>query len=221
MSSTLLGLLARHWEPGKVKARLAATLGESHAATFHALCITALADRFAAVADSRLLAFSPARAEQAFRSVARGRWHLVPQSSTDPAERLRSLLTTALAQAERVVIVSDDCPDLPRELVADGFAALDTADMVIGPTPDGGWHLVGAARGGESLLAHLAGGFPVAEVPGMTRLATWHHADDEAQLREFLSNQKRGPVVDPALRMLAAQVETLLRNCLLRHSRAG
>jgi len=45
--------------------------------------------------------------------------------------------------AARVVIVGTDCPDLSDQIVRQTFALLHTHDVVIGPTEDGGYYLIG------------------------------------------------------------------------------
>ena len=45
-----------------------------------------------------------------------------------------------------VVIVGSDIPELGRAHVADAFAKLSTADYVFGPSPDGGYWLIGCKR---------------------------------------------------------------------------
>ena len=44
----------------------------------------------------------------------------------------------------RVVAIDGDSPQLPRETLDKAFQLLDAADVVIGPTTDGGYYLVGS-----------------------------------------------------------------------------
>jgi rSAM/selenodomain-associated transferase 1 len=45
----------------------------------------------------------------------------------------------------RVIAIDADSPHLPAEVLRAAFASLDERDLVIGPTEDGGYYLVGAA----------------------------------------------------------------------------
>lgn len=44
---------------------------------------------------------------------------------------------------EKAVIIGSDIPDLPESFIINAFAALSTHDVVIGPSVDGGYYLIG------------------------------------------------------------------------------
>jgi uncharacterized protein len=52
----------------------------------------------------------------------------------------------------RVVALDGDSPQLPREALDNAFQLLDTADVVIGPTRDGGYYLVGSTTARAELF---------------------------------------------------------------------
>ncbi|HQQ88571.1 MAG TPA: DUF2064 domain-containing protein, partial [Smithellaceae bacterium] len=47
---------------------------------------------------------------------------------------------------ERAVLIGSDCPDLPRRIIDKAFESLETNGVVIGPTFDGGYYLIGFSR---------------------------------------------------------------------------
>jgi rSAM/selenodomain-associated transferase 1 len=47
------------------------------------------------------------------------------------------------AGATHVLVIGTDAPELTRDILDDAFAALDRADVVIGPASDGGYYLIG------------------------------------------------------------------------------
>ncbi len=49
-----------------------------------------------------------------------------------------------------VIILGSDIPEINRRHVARAFVSLRTNDLVFGPSPDGGYWLVGAAQGERS-----------------------------------------------------------------------
>ena len=53
----------------------------------------------------------------------------------------------------RIIAFNSDSPHLPRSVLEDAFAALATQDMVVGPTHDGGYYLVGAKASHPTLFA--------------------------------------------------------------------
>lgn len=54
--------------------------------------------------------------------------------------------------AKRVVVIGTDCPSISRDLVSRAFAALEIADVVIGPAEDGGYYLVGTSAAHPALF---------------------------------------------------------------------
>ena len=43
----------------------------------------------------------------------------------------------------KVAIIGSDCPELTTFVIKDAFNKLDTTDVVIGPSSDGGYYLLG------------------------------------------------------------------------------
>ena len=44
-----------------------------------------------------------------------------------------------------MVLIGSDSPTMPAQFIDDAFAALDSDPVVLGPSRDGGYYLVGAA----------------------------------------------------------------------------
>lgn len=217
---TLLGMFAKHWQPGSVKTRLAATIGESHAATLHALCVTALAERLATSADRRVIVFTPAPAEHAFRCVSRGAWEVLSQGEGDLGQRMQHFFNWGLTQAERVVLIGSDSPDLPQKFIEQAFAALETNDVVLGPAQDGGYYLIGAARRVPPVFESIAWSTPQVWPQTLARLEAaavawhelpgWYDVDNQQDLDSLLVRLRAYGPTDRALAKLAAQLQPLL-----------
>src|SRR5262245_46316137 len=113
-----LGVLARHWTPGEVKTRLAATIGPSAAARFHLAFLTPVLRRLDAVGDVRRLNYTPLERAPDFESLAGKRWQCSPQVSGDLGQRMRAFFETAFSGgARRAVLIGADSPTLPVEYV--------------------------------------------------------------------------------------------------------
>ncbi len=54
----------------------------------------------------------------------------------------------------RTIAFNSDSPHLPRSVLEDAFEALAAHDVVVGPTHDGGYYLVGAKAFHPTLFAH-------------------------------------------------------------------
>ncbi len=88
--------------------------------------------------------FSPPEQERAFREWLPDSTGLVPQSGTDLGERLASAFEWSRAHGHsRTIIVGTDMPTLGSSVVSDAFVALEHAEVVLGPSTDGGYYLVG------------------------------------------------------------------------------
>lgn len=160
------GIFAKHWQPGKVKTRLARKIGESSAAEAYHLILSHLASKLGAVADERFIAFSPPESLDSFKhfvneidssghstdgsptgdssSTAPKTWQLTPQSSGGLGERMSHFFHTAFERgAKRVLLIGSDCPDVSPAVCEQAYRLLSNHDAVLGPTGDGGYYLVG------------------------------------------------------------------------------
>ena len=70
---------------------------------------------------------------------------VVGQRGDGLAAALASVFERFLPDFRRVVAVDSDSPHLPPARLQSALDLLDTTDLVVGPTEDGGYYLVGAA----------------------------------------------------------------------------
>lgn len=139
-----LGLFAKYWEPGKVKTRLAANLGDDVASKIYGEFLRVLAHRFRSSADRRILCVTPPESQPAFAELGQGAWAVESQSEGDLGQRMASFFESSFRLgAERVVLIGSDSPTMPTEFVDSAFQRLQEQDVVLGPTCDGGYYLVG------------------------------------------------------------------------------
>jgi rSAM/selenodomain-associated transferase 1 len=70
-----------------------------------------------------------------------------PQQDGDLGQRLSHGSFSAFQEgASQVAIIGTDCPQLTHHLIHKAFAALDRADLVFGPTTDGGYYLIASRK---------------------------------------------------------------------------
>jgi rSAM/selenodomain-associated transferase 1 len=92
---------------------------------------------------------TPASALNFFRKLVAPNVLLFPQEGADLGARLVRAFDRGFAAGfETVLVRNSDSPDLPGEVVTAGCRALETggADLVLGPSPDGGYYLVGLKK---------------------------------------------------------------------------
>lgn len=139
-----LGIFAKYWQPGRVKTRLAAEVGSSQAAAIYREFLLCLVARWREFAGRRVLAFAPAERRSEFASLAGDDWQLEPQVGADLGLRMEHYFQAALAAgARRVLLIGSDSPTLGWQHINDALSALDNHDVVLGPTEDGGYYLIG------------------------------------------------------------------------------
>jgi len=87
----------------------------------------------------------PASDVEELRQLTQGGVVVVAQTGEGLAAALTSVFAHFAALGrQRVVAFNSDSPHLPASVLASAFEALDGHDVVVGPTHDGGYYLVGA-----------------------------------------------------------------------------
>jgi rSAM/selenodomain-associated transferase 1 len=159
---TRLIVFAKLAVEGRVKTRLAASIGSERALQVHrrlvevtlALARASGADTFELRYDAAGAAPGSVAAALPEALLAEG-WRVGPQRGTDLGERMREALDAALAAGERPVLVGSDCPALRPADLRDAFDALAATDAVFAPAEDGGYALVGMARSAPELFDRM------------------------------------------------------------------
>lgn len=139
-----LCLLAKWPVPGRVKTRLIPALGADGAAE--------LARAFLDDAVTSLAAHGPplVALEGAPEDIASlppfDRAEVVAQGGGDLGIRMVRVLACACRAAPMAAVLGSDVIGLPPSFPHDAAAALHRVDVVLGPTPDGGYYALGARR---------------------------------------------------------------------------
>lgn len=138
-------VFAKPPRPGEVKTRLIPALGPEGAAELAAAFLADVTEALAPV-----LVAGPELQEEG-----------------DLGARLERVLAPRLP----AIAVGTDSPGLPRRFLDEARAALDEVDAVLGPTPDGGFYLLGLRRCPPGLLAELPWSSPDTLAATLRRLA--------------------------------------------------
>jgi glycosyltransferase A (GT-A) superfamily protein (DUF2064 family) len=143
----------------------------------------------------RRIGFLPEDAQGYFQQLALD-MDLTCQLGASLGERLDHLLTEALVSGSpRAVVMDSDSPTLPSEYISQAFDQLGEVDVVMGPTRDGGYYLIGMKEPQSHLLREvqmstshvLADTLALAESTGLTvsLLPTWYDIDTIDDLHEL------------------------------------
>ena len=139
-------LLFIKWpEAGKVKTRLAATLGGEEAARIYQRLVDAVLSIVPRDLEVVIL-FDPPERRADIKRWLRPRCPgavFRPQGSGDLGERLTQGFQEAFASGSaHVAAIGSDCIELVLSIFADAWAALETTECVVGPSEDGGYYLI-------------------------------------------------------------------------------
>lgn len=140
-----VALFAKAPRAGMVKTRLARDLSPQAAAEFHRLSTLAMWARLIGSPAHDAFLYCDVRWAE-FEAVADGgRFRL--QRGSDLGQRMGLCLEELLGDGYgKALIVGSDAPTLPWAQLGEAAAALDSADLVLGPSEDGGFTLIGATR---------------------------------------------------------------------------
>ena len=144
---------------GKVKTRLARTLGEEKAAEFYRLCIDAAVDEVSQLSQdvAKYIAFADSVDEyQTIHMIDLG-FEIAFQEGENLGQRLSNAFDATLGSgAQKVIIVASDVPDLDVGLINEAISSLDDSDVVIGPSYDGGYYLIGMKEPHPELFLNVS-----------------------------------------------------------------
>lgn len=134
-------------EAGKVKTRLARSIGDAEAARIYRRLAEETVERMRPAADKSLeivIVYDPPDREAETKRWIRGPFKYIPQGEGDLGQRMSQAALRAFREgAERVVLIGSDCPGLDLTTVDQAFGVLSRKDVVLGPSEDGGYYLAG------------------------------------------------------------------------------
>ena len=142
MSKNLLLVFTRNPALGKVKTRLAKTVGDTTALEIYTFLLERTRDIAMKVAADKAVYYSVKIRENDIWDAAI--FQKYQQVGEDLGFRMLHAFKNGFeAGYEKVLIIGSDLYDLTPDTIANAFLALDKNDLVIGPAEDGGYYLLG------------------------------------------------------------------------------
>ena len=212
-----VAIMAKAPRPGDVKTRLCPPLSPAQAADLgRAFLLDKIAQVRALPGVTPAIAFTPETERALFEGLAPG-FTLVPQRGDDLGARLHGTLDELLRRGHAAALAIDsDTPSLPSEFLEQAVevSRADDVDVVLGPTEDGGYYLVGVreARGELfqaipwSTAAVLTTTLARARAAGLQAacLPSWFDVDTPADLDRLRAALETAPDGAAATRRLLA-----------------
>jgi len=201
-----LCIVAKAPEAGQVKTRLCPPLSPAEAAELSRCFLLDKVAQVRQVARAEpSVAYAPEDAAAVFEALAPG-FTLLPQRGADLTARLLSVFGRIFADGcEAVIMIDSDTPTLPTGILerAVTLAASGEHDLVLGPSDDGGYYLIGLRRLQPELFEGMRWSTPTvleeterrARVLGLssTRLSAWYDVDTATDLARLQADLAAGP----------------------------
>jgi len=145
----------------RVKTRLAKTIGRQRASQFYSLCVNTVVDQMMGLAPTiakYIFLAEPVDAAKIKYLKDRG-FSIEVQEGVNLGDRLCNAFYRMFQKGiKKTVIVASDVPDLSAVIVKEAIHSLDGNDLVIGPSHDGGYYLIGIRKLDEFLFDGLSWG---------------------------------------------------------------
>jgi rSAM/selenodomain-associated transferase 1 len=152
MHNALL-VVAKQPVPGQTKTRLSPPLSMNEAADIYECFLRDTLDLIRIVPDVKKFIVHLSEDGHGYFNRLAPDMGLMKQRGMSLGERLDNLLSDVLADgAAKAVVMDSDSPTLPAHYLGQAFDLLETADVVLGPTDDGGYYLIGVKRPQPHLL---------------------------------------------------------------------
>src|ERR1700686_1626065 len=150
-----LVIMAKAPRPGAVKTRLTPSLATEAVTAFYSCLLedTLALARSLKLSDVEVAIMCPESDVNELAQLAGNGASVVAQKGEGLAAGLTSVFAHfAKSGRKRVVAFNSDSPHLPASVLESAFEALTGHDVVVGPTHDGGYYLVGAKAAHPTLF---------------------------------------------------------------------
>jgi uncharacterized protein len=152
-SRRLLVIMAKAPRSGAVKTRLNPCLSLQAAITFYCCLLDDTLAVARSLGDVEIAIMCPDSDVNELVQLAGNEVSVVAQTGEGLAAGLTSVFAHfAQDYQRRIIAFNSDSPHLPRSVLAHAFETLATHDVVVGPTHDGGYYLVGAKTSHPALF---------------------------------------------------------------------
>lgn len=194
MTDPALVIMAKQPAVGRTKTRLCPPLTPAEAAALYEALLRDTIELGVSLEGIQLaIAVTPPEATDAFRRISPPRTLLLPVAGTDIGDCLKQVLSRLLAAGHpQAMAINSDGPTLPAPYLRQAIAWLDDADVVLGPSEDGGYYLIGLTQPRPELFADIewsservtAQTLARAEAMGLrvALLPAWYDVDTAADL---------------------------------------
>jgi len=207
MADNALVILTKAPEPGQSKTRLVPPLSFEEAAELaRALLLDQLQNLAHLTTAQLFFAFAPPSAASFFAALLPRETSCFPQQGDSLGDRMRHAFEILFSRGFRhVFLIGGDLPAVPLETLADAVATLENKDseVVLGPSLDGGYYLLGLSRLIPEIFEGIIWSQPdvltltTAKLVALNRkyklISPWYDIDTMDDLRHLQADFAAGP----------------------------
>ncbi len=154
-NTSLLLVFTRNATLGKVKTRLAASIGDADALSVHKALMQQTIENVIQCACDKVVYYS--EDIDAHDLFSKNGFRQEVQSGTDLGSRMKNAFTAEFSHFyTSIVIIGTDCPDIDETCISHAFKQLEDNDFVLGPALDGGYYLLGLSAMHAELFEGIA-----------------------------------------------------------------
>jgi len=148
MNKNLLIVFVKNSILGKVKTRLAKTIGDVGAFTVYAKLVDITECASTKIAADKHIYYSdviiPSKWESDKKFVQEGK---------NLGIKMQNAFQNGFEEGyENIILIGSDLPTISKEIIESGFEKLTTNDVVFGPAEDGGYYLIGLSKMNTSIF---------------------------------------------------------------------
>src|SRR5579871_4196882 len=150
----VLVVMAKAPRPGAVKTRLAPSLPPEAVSSFYRCLLDDTMVLARSLSDADVAIMCPDSDVDELKRLVGSDVDVLAQTGDGLAAGLTSVFAHFAEGHRRVIAFNSDSPHLPRSVLEAAFEVLAAHDLVVGPTHDGGYYLVGAKTSYPTLFAN-------------------------------------------------------------------
>ena len=148
MSKNLVIVFVKNIILGKVKTRLAKTIGDIGAFNIYSELVQITENATTAINVHKHIYFS----DVIISSIWKGDEKFV-QDGKDLGIRMQNAFKDGFKSGyENIILIGSDLPNITKEVIESGFENLLNKDVVFGPAEDGGYYLIGLSKINASIF---------------------------------------------------------------------
>ncbi len=191
-TSSALIIFIRNPELGKVKTRLAKSVGDEKALDIYKALLEHTRKTVLQIDANRLLFYAD-------RVIPDDDWSSLDfikfaQVDEDLGGRMHHAFVKALEKNQKAVIVGSDLPQINAPIIQEAFQKLEEYDYVIGPALDGGYYLLGMKTPAPILFENIEWSTPHVFTQTVQRIeslgGTWYELPELSDV-DYLEDWER------------------------------